>query len=68
MLYYADTEAMSNSGLIVNNNAIVIYQDLPKELERNGRLCIVDLGSNNLQNWRSLQVLWFSTNELVDRL
>ncbi|KAG0569496.1 hypothetical protein KC19_6G094600 [Ceratodon purpureus] len=31
--------------------------ELPKEIERNGRLRILDLGSNNLQNWQSLQVL-----------
>lgn len=32
-------------------------QELPKDIERNGRLRILDLGSNNLQRMTSLQVL-----------
>jgi hypothetical protein len=59
---YADLEATSDLTVV---ESYLFHQDLPKEIERNGRLRILDLGSNNLQNWENLQVLWYSTMNLM---
>jgi Leucine-rich repeat (LRR) protein len=36
---------------------VLTLQELPAELANNGHLCILDLGSNNLSTWNSLQVV-----------